>query len=251
MTDLRSGADHPGQPWIELGYCGGGFVKGKQFTSYDCYCQATLLDPNCPTAWCEIGCEGGFHRGGPQRCFGRSVECFERSIQCELDARHGHGHRAGRCMCTCGGKAWACLAALGGGKLRTDGLYAWHVEVEPASCIVNALECGWFGAVDKYVFGYEECESREGRSMWCLLGCEGGGFFRGRFYSASMCYAEAVKEDPTDALAWLYLGRERGGSMFLDGGRWACYQKARHYSRDFNMICARAGCRNPLKCSLH
>ena len=246
MTDARSGFDHPGQPWIELGYCGGGIFKGKQFTSYDCFCQATLLDPDCPTAWCEVGCRGAVRMvcryDGPRRCEERSVRCFARSVQCELDARHRR-----RCTCTCGGKAWACLAALGGGRLRsrTDN---WH-HVEPVTCIVNALECGWFRAVDKYVGDFVDGSFSEGRSMWCLLGCEGGAFFSGRLYSASMCYAEAVKQDPSDALAWLYLGQEKGGSIF--GGRWACYQKARHLSQEFDRICALAECRNPLKCSLH
>ena len=224
MLDPDDGVDHSGQPWVMLDCCGGGIVEGKQVTSYDCFRQATLLEPNCLAAWFEMGCAAGPHE---------ARRCFERAVQCEKD-----NWRYRRCQCTTEGKAWACLAAVGGGKICDE-------EVDTSDCVLHAMGHGYFGPVEN------RGASSDGMSMWCVLGRKRGFFFRGRLYRPSMCFEEAVRHVPSDAVAWLRVGRAGGDSRCKDWGRWACYQKARHLARNFDRICYLAGCRNPLKCSHH
>ena len=83
--------------WCEVGYIGGDFVNGKNYTAADCYQQAVALDPEFLRAWDDLAAAGGGH--GEQ--YNRTA-CYQNFIA--LDPSNAN--------------AWNNLARLGGGTVN-------------------------------------------------------------------------------------------------------------------------------------
>ena len=243
----------PGCPftWLALGLVGGGLVSAPRW-----FLALTHSDSLDLTV---LGCD-------PEACFERSAY-FElqhrRFSQPHLvQTEERENERFNPCQCARDSRAWACLAAKGhfygftslcsrGGYIRLHGtnwLFDGTVprEYSIAQCVEQALKRGWVSAVDAV-----GVSSRE-HSMWCLLGCmtdrQRGvcSFQQICSRSAAQCFQQALVHDPEDALAWLCLGHEGGGTVGdEDVASTGCYVKARRASGDLGGLCTRVGRRNP------
>ena len=99
------------QAWNNLGFHGGGTVKGVSYTKTQCYVRALEEDPKYPNAWASLGLQGG---GAVKGVAYTTVQCYEKAL--EENPKHG--------------LAWNNLGIEGGGTVK-------GVRYTPAQCAAN------------------------------------------------------------------------------------------------------------------